>query len=327
MDIMKWLKGTPPLKPLYYVTGEESFLIDEIRNRFLKRVFPEEGTVDFNRDDVDASKGTAALREAAETLPVMARQRLVFCHSAQKFQEKDWEALKHLVENPIPSTVLVLFFDKMDRRKKHFKSLTKHGEELKAESPREWETGPWLDFMADRESLKFPPSAKQLFQQLVGSHLPEIKNEMRKLKSYMGERHLVEDRDIPAVISRVKADSIFSLTDAICRKDRVRSLDLLARLLENNENSIGILILVARHIRILSRIRDGQRKGWKRNRLISATGVPPYFMNNYLSQAKIWTESQITQTMTVLYETEKALKSSPLSAHIWLENFILQTCR
>ena len=106
----------------------------------------------------------------------------------------------------------------------------------------------------------------------------------------------------------------------------VCSLDSLARLLENHQSVLGVLVLVARHIRILSRIREGQKQGLGRSQLIATAGVPPYFMNNYLSQAGMWTESQIIHTMEAIYETEKMLKSSPLSAHIWLENFVLRVC-
>ena len=326
-ELMKWLKGSSPVKSLYFVVGEENFFVREIKKSFFKRVFSEEGMADFNYEDFEASSGSAnSLRVVAETFPVLAEKRLVFCRSAQSFNEKDWEILIPIIENPISSTVLVFFFAKIDRRKKHLKILANTGEELSAESLREWKVDPWIDFIAEREGLKLISSARQLFRQLVGLDLLEIGSEIQKLKSYMGKRSLVEESDILAVISRTRMDNIFSFTDAIGRKDMVCSLDSLARLLENHQNVVGILVLVARHIRILSRILDGQKKGMGRGQLIASAGVSPYFMNNYLSQSGMWTESQITQTMEALYETEKMLKSSPLSAHIWLENFILQVC-
>ena len=328
VNLMSWLKGgSSSLDPIYFVVGEESFFIREIKKSFLRRMFPKGEVVDFNYETLDGSSGSAdSLRTAVETFPVMVDRRLVFCNSSQNFSEKDWEILMPVLERPISSTVLTFFFNKADRRKKHFKILAKKGKELPAHALREWEVDPWIDFMAEREGLKLNPSIKQLFRQLVGLDLLEIGNEIQKLQSYMGGRSLAKEEDILAVISRTRVDNVFAFTDAVGRKDLVCSLDSLARLLENNQNILGVLILVARHIRILSRIREGQRQGLGRNQLIATAGVPPYFMNNYLSQAGMWTESQITHTMEVIYETEKMLKSSPLSAHIWLENFVLQVC-
>ena len=325
--LMKWLKGSPPIRPLYFIVGEEIFFTREIKNRLRERIFPEKEMTDFNYDNLSVVAGSAnILRAAVETLPVMVERRLVLCRFAQNFQEKDWEVLKPVIENPVPSTVLALFFNKGDKRKKHFKMLAKAGEELSATPLREWETEPWIDFIAEKEGLKFSPPAKQLFQQLVGSDLLETGNEMQKLKSYIGDRSSVQESDIPAVISRSRVDNVFHFTDAVGRKDTVRSLDLLARLLENNQNIVGVLILLARHIRILSRIKEGRRKGLGRHQLTVTAGVPPYFMNNYLSQAGMWTDLQVTRAMKALYETEKMLKSSPLPAHIWLENFVLKVC-
>ena len=326
-DLMKWLKGSPPLASLYFVVGEESFFIRKIKKYLFKRVFPKGEVADFNYEDFDASNGSAdSLRLAVETFPVMTDRRLVFCHSSQNFSERDWQILTSVIEEPVSSTVLVFFFDKVDRRKKHFKALVTKGEELPAKPLKEWEVDPWIDFMAEREGLKLRSSTGRLFRQLVGLDLLEMENEIKKLKSYMGKRSQVEDTDILAVISRTRVDSIFTFTDAVGRKDVVCSLDSLARLLENHQNVLGVLVLVARHIRILSRIQEGQKKGMGRSQLIASAGVPSYFMNNYLSQAGLWTESQITRTMEAIYETEKMLKSSPLSAHVWLENFVLRVC-
>lgn len=325
--LMKWLKGSPPLKNLYFVVGEESFFIREIKKSFFKRVLKGE-VADFNYEEFDASHNPAdSLKAVVETFPVMADRRLVFCHSAQSFMEKGWGALMTLVEQPVSSTVLVFFFDKIDKRKKHFKVLAKQGEELSAQPLREWEVDPWIDFMAEKEGLKFTVPTRQLFRQLVGLDLLEMGNEIQKLKSYMGQRASVKEEDILAVISRTRVDSVFAFTDAVGRRDLACSLDSLARLLENHQSVVGVLILVARHIRILSRIQEGQKKGMGRNQLIAAAGVPPYFMNNYLGQVGLWTEAQITHTMEAIYETEKMLKSSPLSTHIWLENFVLQACQ
>ena len=185
--LMKWLKDSSSVKSLYFVVGEEDFFIREIKDSFFRKVFPEKEMADFNYEDFDASSGSAdSLRVAVETFPVMAEKRLVFCRFAQNFREKDWDILMPFIENPISSTVLVFFFDKADRRKKYFKMLVKTGKELPAKSLREWEVDPWIDFMAEREGVQFISSTKQLFRQLVGLDLLEIRSEIQKLKSYMG---------------------------------------------------------------------------------------------------------------------------------------------
>ena len=326
MDLMRWLHASPSLKPLYYVVGEEAFLIKEIKKKLIKSLFNSDKPSDFNYDDREASQGVIGLISAIETLPVLNERRLVFCSSAQNFSTKDWEDLEIFLEKPVSSSVLVLFFDKIDGRKKFFKKLKENGEKLVAEPLREWQVDPWIDFLAKSLGLKLTSSARLWICQWVGTNLMEISNEMKKLKSYVGERTEVQEQDVLSVFSRARMDNVFNFTNAIGKKDIVYSLDCLARLLENQQSSIGILALLARHIRILQRIHEGQKKGMRKGELQVLAGVPPYFLQNYISQASLWTEKQIQQAMEVIYETEKALKSSPLSSSIWLENFVLKLC-
>ena len=100
----------------------------------------------------------------------------------------------------------------------------------------------------------------------------------------------------------------------------------LANLLEYGQNEIGALALIARHVRILSTIKEGLRAGLAGARLSAKAGVPHFFLGDYVSQTKHWTDKKIARTMHALHETDRALKSSPISGHIWLENFIIKTC-
>lgn len=326
-NLMQWLHNPLPLKPIYYVLGEENFLISEIKKTFVKHVHQDQGLVDFNQDNLDAKQlDVGKLISALETLPVMSKHRLVFCSNMDSFKESDWEKLDSFLEKPVNTTIFVCFFQKIDRRKRFFKKLQTKAEELPAKLLREWEVSPWVDFMSKKLDLKFSTASKSLFCQLVGANLMDVYSEMNKLKNYKGESQQVSEKDLIAIISQTKIDSIFDLTDAIGKKDMVASLACLARLLENNQNEVGALALVARHIRILAQFQEGAKRNLSKPQIIVMSGVSPYFFQNYLQQSQLWTEAQIQKIIEILFETDKALKSSPLSSHIWLENFILEAC-
>ena len=74
------------------------------------------------------------------------------------------------------------------------------------------------------------------------------------------------------------------------------------------------------------KVKQGQKEKLNSSELAKKTGLPPYFLKSYLKQEVLWTKSQLENTLQSLFLTDKALKSSPLSPHIWLENFILKSC-
>ena len=324
-DLMKWLKNPAPLKSLYFVLGAEPFFLSEIKKTFKRQMSSQ--LEDFNQDEV--SVGETPLEEILtlfETLPLFSEKRLLFCRQADKLSERDWEKLESVLSSPSP-TVFICFFEKKDGRKKHFKFLKEKGVELKANPLRAWELAPWLDFLSEKESLSFSSSAKSLFQELVGTHLMEIQMELKKLKQYLGGKtHQITEQDVLSCTSRLKIESLFDLTAALGNKNVVKSLNLLALLLNQNQNEIAILSLLARHIRILAKIKGGQKEKLSSSQLAQKAGVSPYFFKDYLKQSQLWSEQQIEQTIQALFLADKALKSSSLSSHICLENFILKSC-
>jgi DNA polymerase-3 subunit delta len=56
-------------------------------------------------------------------------------------------------------------------------------------------------------------------------------------------------------------------------------------------------------------------------------GVPGFFMRQYVDQSRHWRKEKLEETYSNLLETDRALKSSPVSSAIWLENFILKSCQ
>ena len=81
---------------------------------------------------------------------------------------------------------------------------------------------------------------------------------------------------------------------------------------------------MARHFRLLYQLKRHQSAGVTGPKLAQALQIPPYFLKQYLDQGRHWTETQIEQVLVILSETDRALKSSPVSAHIWLENLVLK---
>ena len=105
-----------------------------------------------------------------------------------------------------------------------------------------------------------------------------------------------------------------------------KSFKLLVQLLEDQENEVGLMALVSRHIRLLSQIKECLGQNMTLSEISAQTGIPSFFIRDYITQEKLWSQKEIAHITEILYDTEKALKSSPLSSDIWLENFVLKAC-
>jgi DNA polymerase III subunit delta len=312
--------------PLYILFGEETYLIDEALAK-LEKLALGDGLRDFNLnvyygDDVAAD----VIRDAVETLPMMAQMRVVIVKEAQDLSDTDWQTLAPVIENPIDSCALIFVASKIDKRKKHIKRALETGVVVEFKRPFDNQIPEWIQHIARKHEIKMNRDAVALFHQLVGSNLTDLNHEMRKLGQYLGERKQAESEDIVKAVSRLRIENVFDLTEAIGGNDRDRALTCLADLLDHGQNEVGVLALVSRHVRILKLVNEGLREGLSGQRLSTKVGVPPFFLKQYVEQSRNWNTSKIDRTFRLLLETDRALKSSPIDSHIWLENFIVQTC-
>ena len=121
VNLMKWLKSPLPLNSLYYVVGQENFLISEIKRTLIKEVHRGNKLVDFNHDEVSANEiSIEDLLALAETLPFMSEKRLIFCDKAELFRDRDWEKLFSFVAPAFGTAYFCLVFWKKRRKKKTF---------------------------------------------------------------------------------------------------------------------------------------------------------------------------------------------------------------
>lgn len=311
--------------PVYFIFGEESFLCEQSLKLLLQKIIPEHK--DFNYDVFDCENANVHLiREAIETLPVFCKYRLVLCRSAHHLREKDFSFLSPIIENPIETTVLVFSASQWDKRKKFSKLIMQHSFTVENKQPSAKDLIQWVKWIGSLQKLKLSQGSIDLLIQLAGPSLMNINNELIKIKSFITPRCQVETDDIFQISARVRPENIFSFAEAIGKQDVQKSFHYLIHLLEDQQNELGLLALVARHIRILSQVKQGMKEGLSRSKMSSQTGVPVFFLKNYIQQARLWNERKIGQVTEILHATDKALKSSPLSSDIWLENFVFKAC-
>lgn len=312
--------------PIYFFYGDEPYLIQQAY-QFLRTSALNGVPSDFNFNMYFSSEAEIqSVKDEVETLPMMAHRRVVMLREVEELSDRDWELLRPIIENPVSSTVMILVGGKIDKRKKIFKLLLEQSTHVEFHRPFENQIPGWITQISKAHGMSIRADAVQLVQRLVGNHLFEIESELKKLKEFCSPRTDIQLEDVAQCVSSSREESVFALTASIARGDRSQSLIQIVQLLDQGQNEMGLVSLVARHIRILLMIKSGQQMGLAGQRLAIHAQVPNYYLMEYVEQARQWTVHKLEMALLVLSETDKAIKSSPLSTHIWLENMVLRTC-
>jgi DNA polymerase-3 subunit delta len=94
----------------------------------------------------------------------------------------------------------------------------------------------------------------------------------------------------------------------------------------SGESPLGILALLARQIRLVWQVRDGQQRGLPLPEIGQGIGLSQFVVKKYLQQASQFSESELFSAHRALRHADRALKSSGTSPERILESLVLELC-
>ncbi|HJV64349.1 MAG TPA: DNA polymerase III subunit delta [Geomonas sp.] len=314
------------IAPLYLLYGDEPYLVERAVKKLLDRVV-DPGFRDFNLNVFygNECKGDEVFT-AAQTLPMFAERRLVLVKKGGDLPAAAQEILLGYLQDPSPSTTLVLQAEKVDGRKKFFADFKKKGESVEFKRPYENQLGPYVRDEVRAAGKKIDGAAAELLAYLVGNNLQELVSQIEKLCIYCGKKEQVTVEDVKSIVSDTKVESVFEFTDALGAKDLSKALRLLTTLLQDGEAPLKILGGVARHYRQLWQVRGMMDRKVPSSELAKAAGINPYFLKKVTEQARNYQVGELKLVFQRMLELDQAFKSGGVEDALF-ERFVIETCR
>jgi DNA polymerase III subunit delta len=314
------------LSPLYLLCGDEPYLVERAVKKLMDRAV-DPGFRDFNLNIFygNECKGDEVFG-AAQTLPMFAERRVVLVKKAGDLSAGALEVLLPYLQDPSPSTCLILQAEKVDGRKKFFAEFKKRGELIEFKRPYENQLGPYVRDEVRAAGKKIDADAAELLAYLVGNNLQELVSQIEKLCVYCGKKELIGVAEVKAIVSDTKVESVFEFTDALGAKDLSRALRMLTTLLEDGEAPLRILGAVARHYRQLWQVRALLDRKIPSGDLAKAAGINPYFLKKVTDQARNYKVSELKLVFERMLELDLAFKSGGREDALF-ERFVMEACK
>lgn len=293
-QIMKSLQAGK-FAPLYLLCGEESFYIDRVSDYIENNILDETAkafdlTVVYGRDlpGLDIAQAVGAARGFA----MFGGQKVVIVKEAQAV--KKWDSLALYLDNPQPSTILVICYKygTPDKRTAWWKKADKIGAVMVSERLRDYKVEEWIrTYLNDRikqsgEQLTFDLVVPKLLADALGSDLNAIVSAVDKL---MLGRQPGQNKIDAALIERnigiSKDYNVFELQDALIKGDVVKANRITRYFASSKEHpmqkELGILYNFFANLMIYHYLDD------KTERVAAqALGVNPFFVKDYAAAAR-----------------------------------------
>ncbi len=314
------------VEPVYLLLGDQD-LLRELAAKKLQNAVVGEMPSPFNFDRFDGESGDASrIVMSANMMPLLGGRRLILVKRASRLVESD-SSLQGYVEDPNPSTVLVLDLDKKpDGRRKGWKDLEKKAVVVACDAPDPWELQEWVSEEGRARGLKLGRDEIRYLVTEVGSDLRRLSNELEKLSLYAsGDRLDLET--IAEVLGRGRAQSVFKFIEAVASGDAGSALRQLGRLLEEGEAPLRILALLDRLVGQLRIAKSAQASGRKDSSLAGLLGAPPAAAKALGERARRLSGEFLRRAVEALADTDRLLKSSRLPHRVVMEGLVLELAR
>jgi len=269
------------------------------------------------------------------------------------------EQFEALLMQGLPAgNCLILTAEAVDKRKKIFKvmdkaGITLHFGEIKGEAATRETLKLEAQKLLGRYGKSLVPAAWIALGKKTGFQLRSSLNELQKLISFIGDRAVIEEKDVEAVVGKTREDSIFDLTTALAEKNATAALSSLKALLDQGTHHLMILTMISREIRLLLQasilVRSGKLPkltpnmeygSFQKNIYPAVTSLTPdasrkddllvnkhpFVVYNALRNCSRFSYPVLLNYLDDLLDMDRAMKSSTTDPQLLLERFLIKAC-
>lgn len=311
-------------KPIYFLSGEESYYIDEISN-FIENNVLDDAEKDFNQTIVYGKDIVlSGILGLAKEFPMMSDYKVVIVKEAQNLKELNKNASSdedsgnkteannasaqflNYINHPQKSTILVFCFKykTIDKRSAIAKALQKNAVFLETKKMYDNQIPDWISNYVKEKNYSISPKASFLLSEFLGSDLSKITNEINKLLIGLPTGKEITPEMIQDNIGISKEFNVFELQDALAKKDIVKANRIINHFAANEKENPSQLVLASLYgyySKILKYqfLTDKSKFG-----AAQALGVNPFFVDGYSKAAANYTSLKLKNIFSYLKECD-----------------------
>lgn len=318
---------------VYYLWGDESYLIDQRIRDIINEVRQENGeepeVVPVDADEINALE----LGQTLEFSPLFALSRVVIIKrpvwlgkSSRKLRkiEESLQVLQDYFEHDNHGQVLIITSSEHNASNPVTKFLDKKAKviNVKALSPRELEE--WCKSELARRNVKAAPAALNRIAN-SGQDMHYLENLIEKL-SLISPTTGVGVSEIEEQLDSKQEIKVFKLTDALLNRNLKASLAAFYQLQEQGEHHLLLLHMITRQFLTLSKIKFYQEAGYPASKIAEMTAQKDFTIKKMLDKSAHFSRSEIRTIFNKLLEIDTSLKSESKDPRILMETLLVDLC-
>jgi DNA polymerase-3 subunit delta len=299
-----------------------SQLVDELVGSNNRELLVE----DYRGDEVDL----AAVAESCATAPFLADRRVVIVRDAGRFSTENVAPLLTYLQDPLPSTVLVLAGGG-GAIAPRLAAAAKAGGKVVSTKVAPREAHDWVRARMRAASIRLDGEAEALIEAHLGQDINRIGAVLEVLTAAYAGGARVGAADVEPYLGQAGSVAPWDLTDAVDSGRTEDALGSLHRLLGGGErHPLVVLAILHRHVQTLLRVDDPaiRSEAQAAEALGIGRGASTYRAKKALASARRWGSRRIGEAIGLVAAAELDLKGASGSPEdVILDVLVARLCR
>ncbi len=301
---------------IYVVYGKEEYLVDQK----VKELAPISINYDLEFDSLKDVLFDASMMTLLGDKKYIVVNNPYFLSIAKEGDPViDTSMLEDYLNNINPNTVLIFKYykDKLMESKKITKLLKNKGVFYEFNKTNN------LDIIKDKlDGFKIDKESINILLDRVGDNTGILINEIEKLKTYKYDSKEITKEDV-LTINKYEEIDFFKFIDHIINKEKNLALNEYFSLLNQKEEPIKILIVIASKIRLMYQVKVLSEKGYTVNDIANQLETKTYPVQLAGVAAKKYSKEKLLNTLINIGELDENIKTGKVVPASALELFII----
>ncbi len=286
--------------PVYLIDGEEAYYLDKVTEFFEENILqPSER--DFNLLVLYGKDAQwADVVNACRRFPMFADKQVVILKDAALL--KDFNELAGYLENPSPSTVLLIEhrFKKADGRGKVVKLAKDKGFYFTSDKLRDEKIPEWVEGYGEDIGFHIGEREAQVIATYLGNDLQRIANEIEKVRINVPQEKALTAELIQKYIGISREYNVFEFPEALTNGDKDKMYRMLSYFIANPKSSPMPLVIGSFYSHFNKLYQAHFLKGRSDKEAAAALGTYPSKVREIMYTAQRWPLPRIEYCMMLL---------------------------
>lgn len=315
--------------PVVLVDGDDPTLVSEALAKVVDELV---GTGDRElmvEEYRDEGVDLAAVADSCSTPPFLAERRVVVVRDAGRFVTEEVTPLLAYLEDPLPTTVLVIGAGEGTIAPKLVAAVKAKGHVVSTKVSQR-DSADWVRARLRGAPVKLDSEAERVVRDHFGEDVSRLGSLLEVLAASYGEGARVTATDLEPYLGEAGAVAPWDFTDAIDAGNTEGALAYLHRLLGGGDrHPLQVLAVLHRHVQNLLRVDDPsiRTEAQAAAAMGIAKGRSTYPAKKALAAAQRWGSSGIADAIGLLAQADIDLKGATgLPAETVLEVLVARLC-